>query len=51
MLTQNAGSPKFCKYGNCHPPRKRVVIKADATITFAYSARKNKANFILEYSV
>ena len=50
-LSTSGGSPNVCKYGNCHPPRYKVVITVEETIMLAYSARKNSANFMLEYSV
>ena len=35
---------------NNHPPKNKTVIKTDIKIIFAYSAKKNKANPIAEYS-
>ena len=49
--TSPAGSPKDSIYGNCHPPRYNVTIKALEIIILAYSARKKPANFMLLYSV
>src|SRR5919198_5292787 len=37
--------------GPCQPPRKRVVVTAQTVTMFAYSAMKNMAYFMLEYSV
>src|SRR5512137_2155359 len=37
--------------GPCQPPRKRVVVMAQTVIMLAYSAMKNMAYFIDEYSV
>src|ERR1039457_217344 len=37
--------------GPCQPPRKRVVVTAQTVTILAYSAMKNMAYFILEYSV
>src|SRR5437763_1214436 len=38
-------------HGARHPPRNRVVASADTVVTLMYSARKNIANLIEEYSV
>src|SRR6476619_6229089 len=37
--------------GACHPPKKRVAASADTVIMFMYSAMKNMAKRIEEYSV
>ena len=37
------------KNGN-HPPKKRIVVTDDIKIILLYSAKKNKANPIAEYS-
>src|SRR5713101_9928199 len=37
--------------GSDQPPKKSVTVRADATIMLTYSAMKNMANFIAEYSV
>src|ERR1039457_4930107 len=37
--------------GPFHPPRNRVVVRAHTVIMLAYSAMKNMAYFMLEYSV
>src|SRR5437773_595406 len=37
--------------GGSHPPKNSVVMTADTTIMFAYSARKNIANRMPLYSV
>src|SRR6056297_2396841 len=37
--------------GPCQPPRKRVTAIAETRKIFVYSARKNMANRIAEYSV
>src|SRR5918993_3840492 len=37
--------------GACQPPRNSVVASADTVAMLMYSARKNSANFRLEYSV
>src|SRR6185369_17809716 len=37
--------------GPCQPPRKRVVVTAQTVTMLAYSAMKNIAYFMLEYSV
>src|ERR1035437_6684214 len=37
--------------GPCQPPRKRVVVTAQTVTILAYSAMKNMAYFMLEYSV
>src|SRR5512146_2314560 len=44
---------KFMTGGNgpCHPPRKKVAATALTVTILAYSAIKNMAYFILEYSV
>jgi hypothetical protein len=34
-----------------HPPKNKVAPMAQTMNTFTYSAKKNKANFIPEYSV
>ena len=39
------------KKGTSQPPKKRRTIIADAVTIFAYSAKKNRPNFIPEYSV
>ena len=36
--------------GECHPPRKSRADRADIRIILPYSARKNRANPIAEYS-
>lgn len=33
-----------------HPPKKRITVKIQITIILVYSAKKNKANVIAEYS-
>src|SRR5690606_41049344 len=38
-------------HGARHPPRNRVVATAETLSMLMYSARKNHANFIEEYSV
>ncbi len=38
-------------HGARQPPRKSVVATAETLIMLMYSARKNHANFIDEYSV
>ena len=38
-------------HGARHPPRNSVVASADSVVMLMYSARKNIANFIDEYSV
>src|SRR5438067_11406465 len=35
----------------CQPPRNRSVATQETVTMFAYSAMKNEANFMLEYSV
>ena len=37
--------------GACQPPRNKVAANADTVIMFMYSAMKNMANRIEEYSV
>src|SRR5919109_2100499 len=39
------------KIGPRHPPRNSVTATADTVIVWRYSARKNMANLIPEYSV
>jgi len=34
----------------CHPPRKNRALRPDIRIILLYSARKNRANPIAEYS-
>jgi hypothetical protein len=36
--------------GACHPPKNKRAVTADIKIILLYSARKNKANPIAEYS-
>ncbi len=38
-------------HGARHPPRNIVVASAETVVMLMYSARKNIANFIDEYSV
>jgi len=38
------------KDGESHPPRKNSALSADIRIILPYSARKNSANPIAEYS-
>lgn len=45
MLNQN-----HVKKGKCHPPQKSNEIKTHIKIILLYSAKKNKANPIAEYS-
>lgn len=33
-----------------HPPKNNMVVKTDISIMWIYSAKKNKANVMLEYS-
>src|ERR1700741_2163711 len=35
----------------CHPPRNKSAATQETVTMFAYSAMKNAANFMLEYSV
>src|SRR6476660_7846724 len=37
--------------GGCQPPRNSSVATQETVIMLAYSAMKNEANFMLEYSV
>ena len=37
--------------GALHPPKKRVVARAETVTIFMYSAKKNSANFNEVYSV
>jgi len=36
--------------GTCHPPKKNSALRPDLRIILLYSARKNRANPIAEYS-
>jgi hypothetical protein len=36
--------------GECHPPKNKSAVTADIKIILLYSARKNSANPIAEYS-
>src|SRR3984893_4651705 len=36
--------------GDSHPPKKNTAVSAEIRIMFAYSARKNSANAMPEYS-
>src|SRR3954453_1488989 len=38
-------------HGACQPPRNKVVASAETVVMLMYSARKNIANLIDEYSV
>ena len=49
MIWLNCVFVPKCK--GCHPPKNKVAPIAQTTNMFTYSARKNKANFIPEYSV
>ena len=40
----------FHSKGNSQPPKNKITPKADINIIWQYSAKKNKANDILEYS-
>src|SRR5260370_39845900 len=37
--------------GGCHPPRNNSAATQETVTMLAYSAMKNAANFMLEYSV
>src|SRR4029077_1220728 len=36
--------------GPCQPPKKKIAVSAEIRIMLAYSARKNSANAMPEYS-
>src|SRR5689334_1726453 len=43
--------PYCTGHRGCQPPRKSSVATQETVTMFAYSAMKNDANFMLEYSV
>src|ERR1700755_3034328 len=43
--------PYCAGHSGCHPPRKSSVATQETVTMLAYSAMKNDANFMLEYSV
>src|SRR5688572_15036689 len=47
---RTASMSKKLLNGLSHPPKKKIAVSAEIKIMFAYSARKNSANAMPEYS-